>query len=62
MEKKSHIVFEVIKDDRTYMFHIPNGAPYGETYDALYTMLQEVLKLAKQALDSSKKVDETEGT
>lgn len=52
---KSVVNFEVKKDDRTYIFSIPMGAPYGESYDVCFEMLQKIKEMASQAADAQKR-------
>jgi hypothetical protein len=58
MEKKSIVSFQVKKGDNLYSFEIPHGASYGEVYDALFEMLEEVTSLAKQAVEAHTKSKE----
>jgi len=51
---KSNVVMEIKKDDRSYCLIIPHGAPYGELYDALFKMLQDVVEMSKTAVESAK--------
>jgi hypothetical protein len=53
---KSVIVIEIVKNERTYGFNIPVGAPFGEAYDACHEALQEILQLAQQAVQQAKPV------
>ena len=65
MDKSAMVEFLVEKDERSYKFYAPFGAPMGETHDALYEIIQEVIKMAqeraeqiKKEKDSSEKVDD----
>jgi len=49
--QKAVIVLEVEKNERVYTFTMPVGSPFGEAYDVAFLMLQEVLKLSKEAVD-----------
>lgn len=40
--------FEVVKNDRTYIFIMPGQCPAGEAYDALFEFMQKVLKLSQE--------------
>lgn len=61
MEMKNCIEFVVTKGERTYTFHMPTGAPFGELYDAAFEMLNEVLRLAQEAAQKAapKELSET---
>lgn len=39
----------VEKNGRTYSFSMPMGSPHGEVYDVLFSLLQDVLELSKNA-------------
>ncbi len=43
------------KEERCYEFSAPQGAPFGETHDALYEVLEEVLSMAKKRSDEIQK-------
>ena len=47
-------MIEVTKNDRLYQFFIPAGAPYGETYDALFQCLEDVTEMQKISIDQIK--------
>ncbi len=53
---------EIKKNDRVYSLAIPQGAPYGELYDALFNMLQDVVELSKKAADQAKPAEEVSAT
>lgn len=61
MEMKNCIEFVVTKGERTYTFHMPTGAPFGELYDAAFEVLNEVVRLAQEAAQkaSPKELSET---
>jgi hypothetical protein len=63
MELKNKLSFEITKNDRVYEFSIPSGAPYGETYDAIFTFLEKILEQQKNNIDSLKKqnLDQSRG-
>ena len=48
MELQSAIVLEVKKDERVYRLYIPNGAPFGEAYDAASEMVGTLFQLSKE--------------
>lgn len=52
MDKKPLLSLEVEKNGRNYMFLAPGNAPLGEAHDALYEFLQEVVKIAQEAVKS----------
>jgi len=54
MTIKSFIAIEVTKNDRLYQFFIPAGAPYGETYDALFKCLEDVSEMQKLSIEQAK--------
>ena len=54
MTIKSMLMIEVTKNDRLYQFFIPAGAPYGETYDALFQCLEDVTEMQKISIDQIK--------
>jgi hypothetical protein len=54
MEIKSVLKFEVTKNERTYSFSVPAGAPYGETYDAIFGFLNQILENQKTNLEQLK--------
>jgi hypothetical protein len=59
MTIKSFVTIEVVKNDHTFVFQLPVGAPYGEAYDAAYEVLQNIVELAKNAAEAAKpKADE----
>lgn len=49
MEMKNCVEFVVKKNEREYVFHLPQGAPFGEIYDATFEILNEVIRLAQEA-------------
>ena len=58
MVQKQAIIFEKIKDERTYQFIIPVGAPIGEVFDVIFEMLGAAEELSKQAFENAKKAME----
>lgn len=54
MELKNVLKFEVTKNERDYSFIIPAGAPYGETYDVIFSFLNQILETQKSNLDHLK--------
>jgi len=53
MTQKAVIYLEVEKNDHKYSFTMPIGAPLGEVYDAAFEMLQEIVKLANEAVEKA---------
>lgn len=49
--QKLSVVLEIEKNGRLYSFTMPMGAPHGEVYDCLFSLLQDVLELSKKASD-----------
>lgn len=50
------------KEERRYEFSAPLGSPFGETHDALYEVLDEVLSMAKkrsEEIQDKRKTDES---
>lgn len=47
MKTEGMMHFVVEKEERVYRFIAPLGSPFGETHDALYEVLEEILKMAK---------------
>ena len=54
---KSFVTVEVEKNDKTFLFLMPVGAPLGEAYDAAFEVLQELVARSKEAADSVKQQD-----
>lgn len=54
MELKNKLSFEVTKNDRHYEFNIPAGAPYGETYDAIFTFLEKIIDHQRANIDQQR--------
>lgn len=50
----------VVKEDRTYTFTLPDGAPLGEAYDATVQFLNKVSEKAKEFADSAQPKDGAE--
>jgi hypothetical protein len=62
MEIKTHIHFEVEKNERKYVFDMPAGASLGEAYDAVFEVLEKIVSMSKEAVDKSKRPEcEKEG-
>lgn len=54
MNIKSQIVIEVTKDDHTFSFAMPLGAPFGKAYDAAHDVLMEIIEYSKRAAEQAK--------
>lgn len=60
MNQKGYVHLEITKNDRTYIFAMPLGAPLGEAFDAACDSLNEIASMTKQAADNAKpKTDES---
>jgi len=51
---KQQLVLEVVKGERTYQLHLPQGCPLGEINDVLYEYRTFIMQKMQEAL----KVDE----
>lgn len=51
MDQRAVIHLEVERETRKYTFEMPVGAPLGEVYDVCFSMLNEVLKISKDAVE-----------
>ena len=47
---RSCLDFEVEKEGRRYSFHMPMGAPLGEAFDAVFSVLEKVRELQAGAV------------
>jgi hypothetical protein len=54
MKQALQVIIEIEKNDRTYIFSMPYGAPIGEAHDAAHECLQEIVKMAKNAAEKMK--------
>lgn len=52
----SSIIASIKKEDREYMFVMPQGAPCGEAYDACFEVLQEIIKMSERLAEQAKSV------
>jgi len=55
MDITSRVEITIIKDERSYIFSLPMGAPYGQAFDACNEILIEIASMAKKAAESSKR-------
>ena len=62
MAIKAHVSVEVVKNERTYIFSIPVGAPYGEAYDAVSEAKQTVFDLLSKSLEVDKQQESPEAS
>jgi len=60
MEQLANIILTHKKEDRTYQFIMPVGAPFGEAYDAAFASLNAITAMAKEAVDKQKREEEKE--
>jgi hypothetical protein len=60
MNAQSVVVIKVEKNDHTYAFHMPFGVQYGEAYDAAFSILEDILELSKQSLETSRRKEKEE--
>jgi hypothetical protein len=51
MDLKGYICLTVTKEERQYLFFVPQGAPYGEAYDCAFKALDKLSELSKEAAD-----------
>lgn len=54
MDQKAMVNLEVKKGERTFVFSMPIGAPFGEAYDAAFTVLNEIMEMSKKAVEQAK--------
>lgn len=58
MNAKTMVVLQVQKNDNIFSFHMPAGVNYGEAYDAAFAVLEDILALSKQAVESARRNEE----
>lgn len=61
MNLKSSVIMEVIKNERTYMFVLPVGAPIGEAYDVAFDFLTSIIDMSKKAVDNTRQETTPQG-
>lgn len=61
MKQVLYVNLQIEKNDRTYIFSLPMGAPYGECFDACHEALQEITRMAQKAADASKPKEPVKG-
>lgn len=54
VDQKAIINLEVKKEDRTFVFSMPVGSPFGEAYDAAFAVLNEIQEMSKRAVEQAK--------
>jgi len=54
MDQRAVLNMEVEKNGHLFVFSMPIGAPLGEAYDAVYGVLEEIIKLSNQAAEKMK--------
>jgi len=54
MDQRAMFNLEVKKGERTFIFSMPVGSPFGEAYDAAFEVLAEIQKMSAKAVESSK--------
>ncbi len=57
METSLRVEIKVIKNEKSYIFSMPMGAPHGEAYDACFEALLEISQLSKAAAEQAKRPD-----
>ena len=55
MDKRGMISLEIKKEERTYIFLMPIGSPFGEAYDAAFEVLSEITKQSIEAAEKAKR-------
>jgi hypothetical protein len=58
MNMKSVVIISITKNNRTYDFSMPVGAPYGEAYDVAFECLNEIVGMSKKAVEQLKQGNE----
>lgn len=51
---KQYVSLEIEKGEHKFYFNMPIGASYGIAYDAAFSVLQELVKLAQEAAQKAK--------
>lgn len=59
MNIRAVINIEIEKNDRTYIFSMPVGAPFGEAYDAAYEALSKILTIAAEEAEKNRAKTDT---
>lgn len=58
MELKQNLTLEVKKGDYTFVFHMPNGASWGNALDVSFDILQHINKLAQNSAQAMRNNEE----
>jgi hypothetical protein len=53
MELKQNLILESIKDDFSFLFHMPTGATWGNAIDAAFEVLQKLNELSAQSIQQA---------
>lgn len=57
MDMRLIVEIEINKNDRSYVFKLPHGAPLGECHDAVLEVLNKIVEMAKQNADKIQPAD-----
>ena len=60
MKKNNCLEMEITKNERTYRFLIPMGAPLGEVYDSAIAFAAEIAEYIKEHIEKSKPQEKKE--
>ena len=60
MVKQLLVSFEITKGERTFVFSMPHGTPFGEAYDACFEVLNDIVKMSTEAADKAKREETKE--
>lgn len=60
MNAKTIIALQVEKNGHVFTFQMPVGVNYGEAYDAAFCILEDILSLSQQVLDSKRREQKEE--
>lgn len=55
MKQQLLVTIEIQKNDRTYIFSMPYGAPIGEAYDSCHDVLKEIVQMGQNAANAAQK-------
>lgn len=65
MKVTSNVNIEIVKEDRRYVFSIPAGAPFGESFDAVFRTMEVISgwhDKAKEKIKESRPDDDKKET
>jgi len=54
MDQRAVINLEVTKGEHKFVFSMPVGSPFGEAYDAAFSILNEIMGMSKKAVEQAK--------